>query len=70
MARLSGQSLDLNVEDPGSNPRLRLPNEFVLSDPRGKFTMLCTNWYLLPISSAGILNWERGGFSHDTEKPL
>ena len=32
---------DLNVEDPGSNPRLGLLNVFVLGDPRGNFTMLC-----------------------------
>ena len=32
---------DLNAGDPGSNPRLGLLNEFVLGDPRGKFTMLC-----------------------------
>ena len=32
---------DLNVEDPGLNPRLGLLNEFVLGDPRGKFTTLC-----------------------------
>ena len=31
---------DLNVEDLGSNPQLGLLNEFVLGDPRGKFTML------------------------------
>ena len=31
---------DLITEDPGSNPRLGLLNEFVLGDPRGKFTML------------------------------
>ena len=32
---------DLNTEDPGSNPRLRLLNELVVGDPRGKFTTLC-----------------------------
>ena len=32
---------DLNTEDPGSNPRLRLLNGFVLGDTRGKFTTLC-----------------------------
>ena len=32
---------DLNAEDPGSNPRLGLLNEFILCDPRGKFTTLC-----------------------------
>ena len=32
---------DLNAEDPGSNPLLGLLNEFVLGDPKGKFTMLC-----------------------------
>ena len=32
---------DLNAEDPDSNPRLGLLNEFILSDPRGKFTTLC-----------------------------
>ena len=31
----------LNAEDPGSNPRLGLLNEFVLGDPRGNFTTLC-----------------------------
>ena len=31
----------LKADDPGSNPRLGLLNEFVLSDPRGKFTTLC-----------------------------
>ena len=31
---------DLNAGDPGSNSRLGLLNEFVLGDPRGKFTML------------------------------
>ena len=31
---------DLNAEDPGSNHRLGLLNEFILSDPRGKFTTL------------------------------
>ena len=32
---------NLNAGDPGSNPRLGLLNEFVLGDPRGKFTTLC-----------------------------
>ena len=32
---------NLNAEDPGSNPRLGLLNEFVLGDLRGKFTTLC-----------------------------
>ena len=32
---------DLNTEDLGSNPRLGLPNGFVLGDTRGKFTTLC-----------------------------
>ena len=32
---------DLNAGDPGSNPQLRLLNEFFLGDPRGKFTTLC-----------------------------
>ena len=32
---------DLNAEDLGSNPQLGLRNEFVLGDPRGKFTTLC-----------------------------
>ena len=39
---------DLNTEDPGSNPRLGLLNEFVFGDPRGKSTTLCTeiaNWF-------------------------
>ena len=31
----------LNAGDPHSNPRLGLLNEFVLGDPRGKFTTLC-----------------------------
>ena len=31
----------LNAGDPGSYPRLGLQNEFVLGDPRSKFTMLC-----------------------------
>ena len=31
---------NLNAGDPGSNP-LGLLNEFVLGDPRGKFTTLC-----------------------------
>ena len=30
----------LNAVDPDSNPGLGLLNEFVLSDPRGKFTTL------------------------------
>ena len=29
----------LNAEDPGSNPRLELLNEFVLGDTRGKSTL-------------------------------
>ena len=32
---------DLNVEHPGLNPQLGLLNEFVLGDPRNKFTTLC-----------------------------
>ena len=32
---------DLNTEDLGSNPRLRLLSGFVLGDTRGKFTTLC-----------------------------
>ena len=40
-AWLSVKVGDLNAGDPGSNPRLRLLNEFVLGDPRGKFTTLC-----------------------------
>ena len=32
---------DLNAEDPGSNPRLKLLKEFGLGNPRGKFTTLC-----------------------------
>ena len=32
---------DLNTEEQGSNPKLRVLNEFVLSDTRGKFTTLC-----------------------------
>ena len=32
---------DLNAEDPGSNPRHELLNEFVLGDPRGKITTRC-----------------------------
>ena len=32
---------DLNAEDPGSNSRLGLLNEFVLGDPRDKLTTLC-----------------------------
>ena len=32
---------DLNAGDLGSNPQLGLLNEFVLSDPRGKFNTLC-----------------------------
>ena len=37
-AWLSGQDLDAEV--PGSNPQLGPMNEFVLGDPRGKFTTL------------------------------
>ena len=40
-AWLSGQSWGLECGRPGSNPRLGLLNEFVLGDPRGKFTTLC-----------------------------
>ena len=32
---------DLNAGGPGSNPRPGLLNEFILGDPRGKFTTLC-----------------------------
>ena len=52
---------DLNAEDPGSNPRLRLLNEFVLGDSRGKFTTLCKQPTGLPPTSWD-LNWEREGF--------
>ena len=34
------RAVDLNGEDPGSNPRLGLLNGFVLGDPRGKLTTL------------------------------
>ena len=60
---------NLMRKDPGTNPRLGLLNEFVLGDPRGNSPCLVNNQLvcLLPV---GILNWERGGFYHDTEKPL
>ena len=41
----------LNAEDLGSNPRLGLLNEFVLGDPRGKFTVLCKEPTGLPPTS-------------------
>ena len=61
---------DLDAEDPGSNPRLGLLNEFALGDPRGKFTTLCkiANWFAS--YQLGFLNWERGFLIYDTEKPL
>ena len=37
---------EMNAEDLGSNSRLGLLNEFVLGDPKGKFTI-----------PGGILNW-------------
>ena len=38
---------DLYAEDPGSNPRLGLLNEFVLGDPRDKthHALLIANWF-------------------------
>ena len=55
---------DLNVEDPGSNPRPELLNKFVLGDHKEEnFTTLCkqtTGLCLLPV---GILKWERGDFN-------
>ena len=41
---------DLNTEDLGSNPRLGLPNGFVL-DTGGKFTTLCKQPTVLPPTS-------------------
>ena len=32
---------DFNVEVPGLNSRFGLVNEFLLGDPKGKFTTLC-----------------------------
>ena len=55
---------NLNVEDPGSNPRPELLNKFVLGDHKEEnFTTLCkqtTGLCLLPV---GILKWERGDFN-------
>ena len=42
---------DLNGEDPGSNPRHGLLDEFVLGDPRDKFTTLCKLPTGLPTTS-------------------
>ena len=52
----------LNPEDLGSNPQLRLLNEFVFGDPRGKFTKLCKEPTGLPPTSWDNRNWERGEF--------
>ena len=52
---------DLNAEDPGSNPRLKLLNKFVLGDSRDKFTTLSKQPNGLPPTSWD-LNWEREGF--------
>ena len=40
-AWLSGQSLGFECGEPGSNLWLKLLNECVLGDPRGKYTTLC-----------------------------
>ena len=49
---------DLNAEDPASNPRLGLPNEFLLGDPRANSPRL-VNSQLVCLLPLGILNWER-----------
>ena len=51
---------DLNTEDPVSNPRLGLLNEFVLGDPKGNFTIRFVNSQLVCLLPVGILTWERG----------
>ena len=61
---------DLNAEDPGSNPPFRLRNEFVLGDPRGKFTMLCKQPTGLPLASWDSQLGERRNFNMALKKPF
>ena len=46
---------DLNAEDPDSNPRLGLLNEFVLGDPRATSPRF-VNSQLVCLLPVGILN--------------